>query len=87
MIQSLKEMLNTWNTAYSDRVKLQHAYIAIAGVGIIIAGLAGLVDDRLGELLVQVCIVALGVFIANILVWALLYSLVLTKLPRRNGRK
>lgn len=90
MIQSIKELLATWNTTHGDRAKLQHAYLAIAAATIVIAGLVGLVDDYAGQLLVNVALIALGVFVANIIVWAMLYSLVVTKLPGRkngNGRK
>lgn len=90
MSQSFKELLATWNLEHGERAKLQHAYLVIAVFGIVIAGLAGLIDDYAGQLLVNVSLIALGVFVANIVVWAILYSLVVTKLPGRkngNGRK
>lgn len=90
MIQSFKELLTTWNTEHGERVKLQHAYLVIAVVGLVVAGLVGLVDDYAGQLLVNASLIAAGIFVANIVVWALMYSLVVTKLPARkngNGRK
>ncbi|HKX72472.1 MAG TPA: hypothetical protein VJM32_00480 [Candidatus Saccharimonadales bacterium] len=90
MIQSLKELLTTWNSEHGERAKLQHAYLVIVALGIVAAGLVGLIDDYAGQLLVNVSLIALGVFVANIVVWALLYSVVVTKLPSRkngNGRK
>lgn len=85
MIQSIKELLATWNIEHGDRVKLQHAYLVIAVATIVIAGLVSLIDDRTGQLLVNVALCALGVFVANVIVWALLYSLVITKLPSRKN--
>ena len=83
MIQSLKELLATWNIEHGERAKLQHAYLFIALATVVIAGLVGLIDDYAGQLLVTVALLALGVFIANVIVWALLNSLVVLKLPSR----
>ena len=83
MIQSFKEMLTTWNAEHSERVKLQHAYVAIAIVGIVLAGLVGLLNSEVSHIIVGVSLISLGVGLANLLVWALLYSLVIIKLPSR----
>jgi drug/metabolite transporter (DMT)-like permease len=88
MIQSFKEMLTTWNAEHGERVKLQHTYIAAAVVGIILAGLVGLLNREVSQIIVGVSLVSLGIGLANLLVWALLYSLVIIKLPsRKNTRK
>jgi hypothetical protein len=84
-MQNLKEILTTWNQTRGEREKLQHTYIAVVLIGLVIAGLIGLLNDSLSGLIVQVCLAAIGVFIANVVVWALLYSLVITRLPKRNG--
>lgn len=90
-MQAIKEMLINWNASRGEREKLQHAYVAVALVGLVIAGLVGLLNDSLSSLIVQVCLIAVGVFLCNVVVWALLYSLVITRLPRKtngsNGRK
>jgi predicted lysophospholipase L1 biosynthesis ABC-type transport system permease subunit len=89
-MQQFKEMLITWNQTRGEREKLQHAYVVVAVIGLVIAGLVGLLNDNLSGMIVQVCIFALGVFLANVVVWALLYSLVIARLPKRtngNGRK
>lgn len=85
MIQSIKELLVTWNASHGERVKLQHAYLFIAAATVVTAGLVGLVDDYAGQLLVNVALIALGIFVANIVVWALLNSLVVIKLPSRKA--
>jgi fucose permease len=90
-MQSIKEMLTNWNTSRGERAKLQHAYIFVVVIGLVVAGLVGLLNDNLSALIVQVCLFALGVFLANVVMWALLYSLVIVRLPKRtngtNGRK
>jgi 4-amino-4-deoxy-L-arabinose transferase-like glycosyltransferase len=83
MIQSVKELLATWNIEHGERAKLQHAYLFIAAATVVIAGLVGLIDDYAGQLLVSVALIALGIFVANVVVWALLNSLVVMKLPSR----
>lgn len=88
MITALKAMLAEWNTRYSERVKLQHAYIVVSIFGIIIAGLVGLLNYDASRMILQVCFIGLGIFFVNAIAWALLYSLVVNKLPARaaNGR-
>ena len=81
MIQSVREMLIQWNAEHSERVKLQHAYLVAAIVGIIIAGLVGLLNREVSQIIVGVSLISLG--LANVLVWALLYSLVIVKLPAK----
>jgi drug/metabolite transporter (DMT)-like permease len=88
MIQSFKEMLITWNADHSERVKLQHTYVVAAVVGIIVAGLVGLLNHGVSQIIVAASLISLGIGLANVLVWALLYSLVIVKLPKaRTTRK
>jgi Flp pilus assembly protein TadB len=84
-MQAIKEMLINWNATRGEREKLQHTYIAVALAGLVIAGLVGLLNDTLSSLIVQICLIALGVFLCNVIVWALLYSLVITRLPRKTN--
>lgn len=88
MMQSFKEMLIQWNTEHGERTKLQHTYLFVAIVGIVLAGLVGLLNRDLSQIIVGVSLASLSVGLANLLVWALLYSLVIVKLPKaRTPRK
>ena len=91
MITALKDMLTEWNARYDERAKLQHAYIVISIVGIVVAGLVGLLNYDASRTILRVCFMGLGVFLVNAITWALLFSLVVNKLPARrqttNGRK
>ena len=88
MIQSFKDMLTTWNANHGERTKLQHTYVAVAIVGIIVAGLIGLLNHEVSQLIVGISLLGIGVAIVNEFMWALLYSLVITKLPKsRTTRK
>ncbi len=87
MIQSFKEMLSNWNAEHGERAKLQHAYIVAAIVGIVLAGLVGLLNRDLSQVIVTVSLASLAIWLANVLVWALLYSLVIVKLPKKPTKK
>jgi hypothetical protein len=91
MITALKTMLAEWNTRYSERAKLQHAYVVLSAVGIVIAGLVGLLNYDTSRLILRICFIGIGIFLVNAIAWALLFSLVVNKLPARrpaaNSRK
>ena len=83
MYHSFKHTLITWAHETDDRQKLQHSYIALAVVLLIAAGVIGLLNYALGQQLLAVAIAAAGVFLVNAVVWALLQSFVLMRLPAR----
>lgn len=87
MVQTFKEMLGEWNTRYSERAKLQHAYIVTSLAGIVVAGLVGLLNYDTSQTILRYCFIGLGIFLVNAIAWALLFGLVIDKLPKRNGRK
>jgi hypothetical protein len=83
MIQSFKEALANWSASHGERTKLQHTYIAVAIAGIIVAGLVGLLNREVSQLIVGISLISLGVAVVNEFMWALLYSMVITKLPKK----
>lgn len=85
MFQSLKDILTDWNSRHDERAKLQHAYLAFSLLGIVIAGLVGLLNRDVSDVLLCICFAGLGVFLVNAIAWALLYSLVVNKLPARRA--
>lgn len=89
MIQTLKDLLIQWNDKYSERAKLQHAYVVLSLAGIVVAGLVGLLDYNASRAILRVCFAGLIIFGVNAIGWALLFSLVVNKLPsnKRATRK
>lgn len=90
MVQTLKDMLSDWNVRYNERAKLQHAYMAAAVAGIVVAGLVGLLNYDASRAILRVCFIGLGIVVVNAIAWALLFGFVINKLPKRsngNGRK
>lgn len=88
MVQSFRDLLIDWNAKHDERTKMQHAYLAVSLAGILVAGLVGLLNADASSVLLRICFAGLGVFLVNAIVWALLYSLVITKLTaKRPTRK
>jgi hypothetical protein len=89
MIQAVKDLLSQWNGAHNERAKLQHAYLAASVIGIVVAGLVGLLNYDASRAILRVCFAGLGIFVVNGIGWALLSGLVLNHFPVRRpaGRK
>lgn len=82
-----KARLAEWNAKYSERQKLQHVYLIVGIVGILVAGLMTLLFPDLGHNIVLVALAALGAFILNAIVWNLLKAGLISNLPTRPRRK
>ncbi len=88
MFQAIKDMMIEWNSTYNERAKLQHAYIVVCLIGIVIAGLVGLLNYDASRTILRVCFAGLGVVVANAVGWALLSGMILNRFPaRKTGRK
>lgn len=83
MIQTLKDLLTDWNATYGERAKLQHAYIVACVAGIVLAGLVGLLNYDASRAILRVCFAGLGIVVVNAIAWALLFSFVINKLPKK----
>lgn len=80
MFESLKTSLAAWDTKTSERVKLQHAYIAVAVVLLVVAGVIGLMNRDLGQNILVVAIISAAMFLANAVAWSLLQSAFLMRI-------
>lgn len=87
MPDSIKLILKDWNAKYSERQKMQHAYLAVGIAGVVVAGLFSLVNADLGQRVLSIALVALAVFIVNVLFWGLISGLIISKLPSGRNRK
>lgn len=81
MFKDLTKTLQDWNERTSTRQKMQHTYIVLAIGLIVVAGIVGLVNYDLGQRLLSGAFLAIAAFLANAVVWALLQSFVLLRLP------
>jgi cell division protein FtsW (lipid II flippase) len=86
-MDQLKTVLNDWNKSKTERQKLQHTYVALIVIAIVVAGLVSLVNPDRGQQLTMVALVALLAFLLNAVVWNLLQSGLLSRLNSRTRRK
>jgi len=87
VFESIKAFLINWNSSTSERQKLQHSYLIITVVAVLVAGIVSLLNAKLGHRLVTIAIIAIGAYIANAIVWNLLQSSVVDRLPSKTRRK
>lgn len=87
MYKSIVSALSNWNASTNERQKLQHSYLFTMIVGVLVAGVVGLIEPTTGHNLVRIALYALLVFLANAVVWNFLQSAVISKLPSRSRRK
>jgi hypothetical protein len=83
MIESFKTSLALWQTKTSDRTKLQHAYIGVAVVLLVSAGIIGLLNRPLGQNILGIAVLSAAMFLVNAVVWSLLQSAVLSRINTR----
>jgi len=87
MLQDAKDTLIRWNNSTSERNKLQHSYLVITIIVVLIAGIVSLINGKLGHKLTYIALAAISIFIINALVWNLLSSIIIAKIPKRIKRK
>lgn len=80
MQRTLNNVLTDWNNATKERVQLQHIYLGLFVVAILLAGLIGLIDQEISGILVTFALLCLAAFVVNMLTWALASGLVLQRL-------
>ncbi|MEO5950191.1 MAG: hypothetical protein ABIQ04_01960 [Candidatus Saccharimonadales bacterium] len=83
MFESFIASLVRWNETTDSRVKLQHTYAVAAIVLVIVAGVFGLVNYRIGQYLLTAAIVSATMFLFNGIAWALLQSVVVERLKSK----
>ena len=86
MFNALYDALLEWNRTSNERQKMQHAYLTIVIIAVIVAGLVSLVDAQAGQNLLLVSLVAGGIFLVNAVLWSLLESVVVTRLSNRRKK-
>jgi cell division protein FtsW (lipid II flippase) len=83
MFETLKESFISWNSKNGERAKMQHAYIVVAVVLLVSAGIVGLMNRDLGQNVLMVAILSAAMFLINAVVWSLLQSAVISRIASR----
>ena len=87
MFNALYNSLLEWNRTSDDRQKLQHLYLAIAVLSVIVAGIVSLFDNTTGQDLLIIPLGATAVFLLNAVLWSLLESTIIARLSGRRKRQ
>jgi cell division protein FtsW (lipid II flippase) len=87
MYQNVRSLLTNWNSTTTERQKLQHTYLLVSIVVVFVAGIISLFNADLGHKSVLIALFAIVAFLTNAIVWNLLKSSVISKLPSRPKRK
>ena len=87
MFETIKTFLSNWNATKGERQKLQHTYLVLSLIIVLTAGLMSLVNPQLGQAVVRFALVAITVYFVNAVVWNLLESSFLAKLPKPASKK
>ena len=80
MFENLSLVIHDWYNRTNDRQKLQHFYIALMCIAVIVAGVAALFKNNPSSLLVTFAGVIAVSFLTNLLAWSVLHAFVLEKL-------
>lgn len=87
MFEALILSIDKWKTTKNERQKLQHAYLVLAMVIVLVAGVISLFNPALGHNTVKFAIVAAGAYLVNAFVWNLLQSSIIDKLPSKTKKR
>jgi hypothetical protein len=87
MLETIKESLANWNAQKSERQKLQHAYLVLAAVIVLLAGLLSLLDNALADRMVFLAMIAIGAYIVNAITWSLLRTSLLDNISTKPKKK
>lgn len=86
MDESNQSRVRTWNAKYNDRQKLQHVYLLLAFISFVIAATTSLIDQSTGRAILVVAVVAGLIFVANAVIWSLLFTNLLVNIKPVSNR-
>lgn len=83
MYEVITTSLNKWNATKNERQKLQHLYLVLTFVVVLLAGIVSLFNAGIGHQIVLVALGSIMVFVINALIWNLLKSSLIEKLASK----
>jgi len=87
MFENVRTAVTQWNQRTSDRQKLQHSYVVLLLAVIFLAGIVSLFSGERSRQLMYIAFALITTLVVNFLVWSLLKTTILDKLPRQTGRR
>jgi uncharacterized membrane protein len=85
-MESFTSLLIEWNKSTSERAKLQHTYMLLVVVTVVLAGLITLLNPALGHIIVTVAGFLFAALIANAIIWALLKTFVIDRIKQKRSK-
>lgn len=86
MFNELKKSLASWKASYDDRQKLQHCYVVLSLIVVLVSGVISLFNQDLGQSVLLVAVALAGIFVINAVIWSWIESGVLSKIGRRSSK-
>lgn len=83
MFEILIASLNKWNATKTERQKLQHSYLVLALLIVLLAGIVSLFNATWGHRVVLIALGSVAGFTMNAIIWNLLKSSLLEKLSSK----
>ena len=87
MLQAFKDSCVQWNQRTNDREKLQHTYIVLLMFVVFLAGLVSLFNSTRSRQLMYAALALIITLAVNFVVWSLLKTTLLDRLPRPTRRR
>lgn len=86
MFETVRTAIIQWSQRTSDRQKLQHSYVALLLAIVFLAGVVSLFSANRSRQLMYGAIILIITAVTNFVVWGLLKTSLLDKLPRQVRR-
>jgi hypothetical protein len=87
MFEHFIAFIRNWAITTTDRQKLQHTYAVLMVAVTLVAGIVAFFDAQKGHKAMYAVMLMATAFVANAVVWNLLNSAFLSKLPPNPRRK
>lgn len=87
MFNTLYNALLEWNRSADDRQKLQHVYLVLIVLSVVVAGIVSLIDNETGQDMLLITVATGAIFLVNAVVWSLLESTLVARLSGRRKRQ
>ena len=87
MLELLKQIFTVWNSEKNQRLKLQQAYLILAIIGLVAAGLSTLFSVSSVYLAASFSGILAVTFLVNGIAWGLIDTFITPRLPKASQTK
>ena len=87
MLELLKQIFTVWNSEKNQRLKLQQAYLILAIIGLVVAGLSTLFSVSSAHLAASFSGILAVTFLVNGITWGLIDTFITPRLPKTSQTK